>query len=218
MYRKNLTASCNVDCNCETVKYAPVCHELTKTTFFSACHAGCRSVINDSTFGKCSCASELSANHYTALLSKKVQGGLVQVDNELVDAFQSSTDTVTTGPCKQDCFIPFTLFAIVTAVTNILASSGRVGGVLVSYRCVETKDKSLAQGIGLMMVSLFALIPAPILYGAIMDSTCLVWDMTCKEKGNCWFYHRDDFRYYVNSTAAGKHTHLQIFYVIFSRF
>lgn len=76
--------------------------------------------------------------------------------------------------------------------------------MLLNYRCVETRDKSLAQGVALMMMSLFALIPGPIIFGAIMDSTCLVWDISCKHKGNCWFYHKDQFRYYINTTAACK--------------
>ena len=37
----------------------------------------------------------------------------------------------------------------------------------------------------------------------VSDATCLVWDQTCGQKGNCWLYHKDDFRLYLNITAAG---------------
>ncbi|XP_011500421.1 PREDICTED: solute carrier organic anion transporter family member 5A1 [Ceratosolen solmsi marchali] len=179
--KMNLTTPCNVACNCELVKYAPVCHEATKTTFISACHAGCRSVINDTSFGDCACIP--------AIVSPS-------------NVKQSASDVVIAGPCKENCFQPYMLFSIVSTFINILGCSGRIGNVLLNYRCVETRDKSLAQGIALLVVSLFALIPGPIIFGAIMDSTCLVWDTSCKNRGNCWFYHRDNFRYYINLTAA----------------
>jgi len=37
--------ACNLNCNCGYVKYSPVCSEDGKTTFISACHAGCRDFI-----------------------------------------------------------------------------------------------------------------------------------------------------------------------------
>jgi hypothetical protein len=36
------------------------------------------------------------------------------------------------------------------------------------FRCVEPKDKSFAQGLSLVLVSLLAFIPGPIIYGAII--------------------------------------------------
>nr|CAD7260665.1 unnamed protein product [Timema shepardi] len=34
------------------------------------------------------------------------------------------------------------------------------------------------------------------------DSSCLLWDASCGEKGNCWLYQKDKFRIYMNVTAA----------------
>lgn len=36
------------------------------------------------------------------------------------------------------------------------------------FRCVEEKDKSVAMGFGLMLMSLCAFVPSPILFGIIM--------------------------------------------------
>nr|CAD7418061.1 unnamed protein product [Timema poppensis] len=33
-------------------------------------------------------------------------------------------------------------------------------------------------------------------------SSCLLWDASCGEKGNCWLYQKDKFRIYMNVTAA----------------
>jgi hypothetical protein len=37
-----------------------------------------------------------------------------------------------------------------------------------TFRCVAPKDKSFAQGLSLVLVSLLAFIPGPIIYGAII--------------------------------------------------
>lgn len=43
---------------------------------------------------------------------------------------------------------------------------------------------------------LFGYIPAPILFGNLIDSTCLLWKSTCGEKGGrCLLYDIEQFRY-----------------------
>lgn len=69
------------------------------------------------------------------------------------------------------------------------------------YRSVADSDKSISQGLALMLSSLFAFTPGPIIYGYIIDSTCLLWNYECGNRGNCQLYDPDKFRYYVNLTA-----------------
>lgn len=69
------------------------------------------------------------------------------------------------------------------------------------FRVVSTEDKSFAQGLTLMLISLFALIPGPILYGYIIDRTCIVWNYECGVRGNCQLYNQKNFRYHMNITA-----------------
>lgn len=61
-------------------------------------------------------------------------------------------------------------------------------------RCVEEKDKTVAMGFGLMLMSLFAFIPSPIFFGNLMDRNCLVWGKTCSGTGNCWLYNGETLR------------------------
>lgn len=202
----NLTFNCNADCNCDGVKYSPVCHEPSKTTFFSACHAGCRTIISDKEFGNCSCLplsdSLYSRDQFTYSTDSKllVQDQSIYLDDPQMIVFEK----VKAGPCTQDCSRPYLLFMVLTCIIQTLACSGKIGNVLVNYRSVDKKDKSFAQGITLMMISLFALIPGPIIYGAIIDSTCLIWEESCGTRGNCWFHHGRNFRYLVNITSAGQ--------------
>lgn len=203
----NLTADCNADCNCAGVKYSPVCHEASKTTFFSACHAGCRTILDDKQFGNCSCLpldepSRIGGFEYLSSSKAFISEHQTYVTDS--QALPSFFDTVKAGPCTGNCNWPYLLFTVLTCVIQTLGCSGKIGNVLVNYRSVEKRDKSFAQGITLMIVSLLALIPGPIIYGAIIDSTCLIWEESCGTRGNCWFYHRDSFRYLVNVSSAGR--------------
>lgn len=208
----NLTAGCNVDCNCIDVKYAPVCHEASKTTFFSACHAGCRTILDDKQFGNCSCLPlgdpSHTQDHFEYVGSSR--SFITEQQFYLPDsqALPPVFDKVRAGPCTNDCNGPYLLFMVLTCVIQTLACSGKIGNVLVNYRSVDKKDKSFAQGVTLMIISLLALIPGPIIYGAIIDSTCLIWEESCGTRGNCWFHHRENFRYLVNISSAGEYREL----------
>uniref|UniRef100_A0A1L8DEL8 Solute carrier organic anion transporter family member n=2 Tax=Nyssomyia neivai TaxID=330878 RepID=A0A1L8DEL8_9DIPT len=105
------------------------------------------------------------------------------------------------GACTAGCSQGFFLFALVSSITNFLGATGKIGNVLVNYRAVSVEDKSFTQGLVLMMFSLFGLIPGPILYGWIIDQTCMVWNYRCEKIGNCQVYNQRDFRIYVNTTA-----------------
>ena len=35
-----------------------------------------------------------------------------------------------------------------------------------------------------------------------MDSACLVWEKSCGETGNCWFYDMDKYGYLLHGAAA----------------
>ena len=42
--RFEMITNCNRDCNCKPNRFAPVCSEDGNINFFSACHAGCKTV------------------------------------------------------------------------------------------------------------------------------------------------------------------------------
>jgi hypothetical protein len=99
------------------------------------------------------------------------------------------------GSCPIDCYKAFYTFLIVMCFTKFTGATGRASNFLVSVRCVDEKDKTVAMGFGMMMMSLFSFIPSPIFFGALMDKTCLVWGKTCSSKGNCWLYDGKMLRY-----------------------
>lgn len=62
----------------------------------------------------------------------------------------------------------------------------------------------------------FGYIPAPILFGNLIDSTCLLWKSTCGEqRGRCLLYDIEEFRYrYVGLCACIKILALGIFLIV----
>ncbi|XP_061402165.1 solute carrier organic anion transporter family member 74D [Musca vetustissima] len=128
-------------------------------------------------------------------------------DDDILSRSRRSLDALTAGilkpgVCLKGCTKAFWIFTIVSMILNWFGSSGRIGNILVNYRAVATEDKSFAQGLMLMMVSLFGLIPGPIIFGRIIDSTCLKWTKTCTGNGNCQLYDQDAFRVNINAVAC----------------
>ncbi|KAJ9590581.1 hypothetical protein L9F63_016350 [Diploptera punctata] len=177
--------SCYGNCSCDYVKYSPVCSEDGTTTFISPCHAGCmqQQTLNGSKiYADCRCVVATTPN---VLTRETPLGGIT-----------------TPGSCPIDCRSKFFIFLAVVCLLKFSGSSGRASNFLLSVRCVEEKDKPIAMGFGMTMGSLCAFIPSPILFGIILDKTCLVWGKTCSGTGNCWLYDGESLRYVLNFTAA----------------
>ncbi|KAL3201055.1 hypothetical protein MRX96_043150 [Rhipicephalus microplus] len=140
----SLLEKCNVDCNCNTQIYEPVCSSNKMMSYFSPCHAGCRttgtSPMNVTIYKDCSCIAGVIAGQF-------------------------------------------------------LGSTGRVGGLLIFLRCVDPIDKSMAMGTTGSILHMLAFIPYPLIYGAILDHSCMIWEEKCGRRGNCWVYDPDKLRY-----------------------
>lgn len=170
--------SCNSDCNCDFVKYSPVCG-LDGVTYISGCHAGCKEIMTKNMtkkFGECSCIEAV------------VFGELKQ--------------SASAGPCPIDCKRQLTMFLIVVCIMKFFGSTGRAGNFLVGIRCVEERDKTVAIGFGMSIVRMLAAVPSPIFFGVILDSACVAWGKTCTTKGNCWLYDAELLRYWFFYASA----------------
>ena len=92
------------------------------------------------------------------------------------------------GFCPVDCKNVFVIFSVVMFLLMILGSTGRVGNVLVALRCIDVRDKSLSMAFNVVFLSLLAMLPSPMVYGAIMDTTCTLFQRECGETTNCMLY------------------------------
>ncbi|XP_049940041.1 solute carrier organic anion transporter family member 74D-like [Schistocerca serialis cubense] len=173
----NMTSECNAGCLCGPhVKYAPVCSADGAATFFSACHAGCQdsAILNGTlTFSRCSCIPGPGGGHAVE------------------------------GACPASCAASFGDFLALHCLTSFLVATGRAGNLLLQFRCVKEADKALSIGFAEVLLCALAFAPGPVVYGALLDSACLVWGESCGERGSCWLYDGKTLRYLLNFTAAG---------------
>ncbi len=52
--------------------------------------------------------------------------------------------------------------------------------LMVVLRSVAEEEKAFALGIQFVIFRLFGYIPSPIIFGNVIDSTCLLWKQTCE--------------------------------------
>lgn len=79
-------------------------------------------------------------------------------------------------------------------------------------------------------INLSGNVPCPIVYGAVVDSACLVWEMASGERGACSLYDVDVFRKFyhgkllhrichaVVTACKGLAVHTKTFFVFFFSF
>ncbi|XP_069807305.1 solute carrier organic anion transporter family member 1C1 isoform X2 [Dendropsophus ebraccatus] len=175
-------ADCNVRCLCPQNQWDPVCGE-NGITYYSACFAGCR-LINGTGkaafYQNCSCVTR----------PPSLSGG----------------STAIPGPCSRGktCSRMFLYFVVVSVITSFTLSFGGTPGYILLLRCIDPELKSLALGVYTMAVRVLAGVPAPMYFGALIDSVCLKWSSRpCRGKGSCRVYNTDSFRFiYLGMTLA----------------
>ncbi|PNI98844.1 SLCO1A2 isoform 6 [Pan troglodytes] len=179
LYVENdIFADCNVDCNCPSKIWDPVCGN-NGLSYLSACLAGCETSTGtgiNMVFQNCSCI-QTSGNSSAVL-----------------------------GLCDKgrDCSLMLQYFLILSAMSSFIYSLAAIPGYMVLLRCMKSEEKSLGVGLHTFCTRVFAGIPAPIYFGALMDSTCLHWGtLKCGESGACRIYDSTTFRYiYLGLPAA----------------
>lgn len=164
--RLSLSNPCNEHCDCPTGRFQPICHVDQLATYFSPCAAGCLDRGNGSM--ECSCIME--AVGADAALSK-----------------------MTNGFCDFPCQNLFILVFIIS-LGKLISQLSRVGSTLITLRCVDPADKGIAVGMLAGCLNFLGAIPYPLIYTAIFDATCLVWEDRGGHRGNCSFYDVDKLR------------------------
>uniref|UniRef100_A0A3Q2G8P5 Solute carrier organic anion transporter family member n=1 Tax=Cyprinodon variegatus TaxID=28743 RepID=A0A3Q2G8P5_CYPVA len=166
-------SECNRDCSCSPDEWDPVCSDKG-ITYVSPCMAGCLSSSGrgkNTVFHNCSCVSTSFP--------------------------PGSSTSVRLGQCPhaKDCSRSFTSYMAVSVLSSFINSLGATPGYMVIIRCISPDLKSLALGIQALVTRTLGGIPAPVYFGALIDSTCLKWSIKkCGGRGACRIYDSNMYR------------------------
>ncbi|PFX24711.1 solute carrier organic anion transporter family member 4A1-like isoform X2 [Stylophora pistillata] len=159
-----LSVPCNQACNCGKMDYTPVCDG--PLNYFSPCHAGCNRInttTKGSFYSNCACAAK--------------SGG--------------SARQVKKGNCYIDCGLKFLLFMVAVTLTPLLTFMNNTPGLVVTLRSVPPGQQSYALGLQMDLERVLGAIPGPIIFGALLDKTCILWSSRCGHRGFCLEYDHD---------------------------
>ncbi|KAH8412396.1 hypothetical protein KR009_001801 [Drosophila setifemur] len=209
-FQVNLTAACNFGCECLTSEVEPVCGN-NGLTYFSPCHAGCTAFSSSSNYTNCACVhANISSSIYRGAGGSQAQA--LSANEEFAEV--TVVPVATAGPCATPCRTIYPFLILLFFMTFVVAST-QMPLLMIVLRSVSEEERSFALGMQFVIFRLFGYIPAPILFGNLIDSTCILWKSSCGEKGGrCLIYDIEKFRYkYVGLCAAVKIVALFIFIV-----
>lgn len=215
-FQVNLTAACNFGCECPMTDVEPVCGN-NGLTYFSPCHAGCTSTSSSSrsNYSNCACVHQNSSRKHQQIY-EGVEGAQAHALNSDDDAYQEVTviPVATAGPCHKPCNTIYPFLILLFFMTFIVAST-QMPLLMIVLRSVSEEERSFALGMQFVIFRVFGYIPAPILFGNLIDSSCLLWKTTCGESGGrCLIYDIEKFRFkYIGLCTAIKFVALSIFAV-----
>lgn len=195
---------CQLSCNCKPNVYEPVC--MGTSTYISPCLAGCkthsRDISGKSIYSDCaSCPDRLKP--------LQPHNNMTSPRKDSMTDTNKSTGSAIGGHCKANCsnLMPY---IIVFSLMTLLHSSSEVGAVMFNLRCVEPDQRTMAIGLSTFSISLLGSIPCSIIYGSIIDMTCVHWDWFGwtdgsrleQQQGACQAYNNDVFRIYLHGVTA----------------
>lgn len=95
----------------------------------------------------------------------------------------SNFEAVNTA-CSSECnhLGPFLAMMFMMMLVSFCCSMPALAATL---RVVRDDQRSFALGIQWIKVRLLGTIPSPLIFGGLMDATCLLWHRTCDGYGNC---------------------------------
>ncbi|KAF8356007.1 hypothetical protein PRIPAC_97630, partial [Pristionchus pacificus] len=145
--------------NCECDRiFNPVCDKRSGVSFFSPCHAGCQRPLD----------------HLTAL--------------DWSGCTCPDSSHVSKGWCTVDCNITQVMFFTIFA---IMAATIFSGGPLLqnaSLRVVSFDHRDQFICFGWMWMRVFGSIPGAVVFGMLIDTTCLHWMKDCGDSQKCVVY------------------------------
>ncbi|XP_030830203.1 solute carrier organic anion transporter family member 4A1 [Strongylocentrotus purpuratus] len=161
-----LDSACNAECGCGSA-FDPVCGS-NGVMYYTPCHAGC-DVINTTSsvkaYSNCSCIEAPDNGRPSSAVS---------------------------GKCPQDCNNQI-LFIVLFFVMLALTLMATVPVTMATMRCVSHEQRTFALGFQSVLFRAFGTVPSPVVFGALIDQTCILWEEDDSGGRQCWQYDNDAF-------------------------
>jgi len=162
-----LVQQCNSGCDCGG-KFDPVCGS-NEVLYYSPCHAGCQQELSDLAWNYADCACV--TNDTFSIIG---------------DGFARKGRCAADDACKHWQLYPF-LFLFALVIFPMLSITAPA--MQATLRCVPARLTSIAIGLQLTMSRSLGAVPGPPIFGAVVDSVCLVSQTTSKDEENaCAIY------------------------------
>ncbi|KAK3603008.1 hypothetical protein CHS0354_037755 [Potamilus streckersoni] len=92
--------------------------------------------------------------------------------------------TATAGLCDQSCTMLYP-WAATNFVGSIVLALQIIPTFIAKIRCVEATDRSVSVALSGFATSTLGWMPGPVILGAIIDRSCIVWKYICGEQQSC---------------------------------
>uniref|UniRef100_A0A1I8GAU4 Solute carrier organic anion transporter family member n=1 Tax=Macrostomum lignano TaxID=282301 RepID=A0A1I8GAU4_9PLAT len=163
----NFSAPCNYNCSCVRNKFMfdPVC-SADGVLHFSPCFAGCSggndsfSIDGKRYYTNCSCVTTTKLMHDRNISA--ISGDCPSTECTSAPLF------LTLVGCFMFCMFFITIPTLQAIMRNL---------------------KDFGIGIQILTMRLLGSIPAPLLLGRLIDTTCSVWNSSCGLQGSCVYYN-----------------------------
>ncbi|XP_067671866.1 solute carrier organic anion transporter family member 3A1-like [Haliotis asinina] len=119
----------------------------------------------------------------------------------------------TAGKCPTDC--PY-LYPYITVdlIAGMAGSVSLIPVLMTMLKMVEPRDKPMVVALTSFLNGLLGFLPAPVVYGKVIDSCCIQWHTECGHVGACVLYDLPKLRYRMKSMDLGFQALSAISYVI----
>ncbi|KAK1158015.1 solute carrier organic anion transporter family member 3A1 isoform X1 [Acipenser oxyrinchus oxyrinchus] len=190
-----------------TVPYGNKSVPLSQLNPYSSCNAGCK-CHTDSISPVCGSNGITYLSACFAGCSKANLTGCTCISGD-----QPDNATAVPGKCPSPgCQEAFLTFLCVICACSMIGAMAQTPSVMILIRAVHPELKSYALGVLFLLLRLLGFIPPPLIFGAGIDSTCLIWSTVCGEDGACMLYDNTAYRYLYVSIAIALKTFAFILY------